>query len=694
MTFPFHFFGTKQKAFLLFFLFFNIIISLNAENPLNLNQADIEMCIINDSVIHALKGEQDQLWNICINPDKVKCKTSIRNPDLLVDNLVFLHASMLQDRDLFINRLKKIRKKTKDPILLHSINSCISKDEYLIAKRLKRENTYNHFTVVLNRISAAVNGLFTGQIQSLFQLPVDLSFAFRKLSWPTPRDRKNLFLLELFTVKYPESLKMDKARSLISKLEKKKNRNAFKQEYRSGKFFLKKKNYDRSLFHFKNALNLYPESAKVKKKIALIKREIASIYRSHIASRSVLDGEDFFLSQDEKDDYKRMIYSLVSGDNVNIISETMNFMEKHPTSNYIDDVRYAASVIYDYQKDRCQIIDKMKDLLEKYPGTNAAHHAYENLNNTDFNPQLEWNRACGEYRSNMWKFILTGGREPDDQIYIISSSAARSPVYAAQNVGIFFALDIFVRGIKSVFKNPVSPEFKIDAASKYYHRFPNNPESRQMCKKLTGLHNREGNYIRALKYARAAGDFSHSKLKKLKDREARKLYLYISASPDLDIRTRRLHKLILQYPDAPVCKKAKIDLDNLVEISIYDFQITRDDLKSYQDLWIDHGLTFLPDYYDGIKKNGEITEKGLLAVEDGPILYYLENERFPLELDISPESRKNLLRAVIARKKESILKEESPFPLELSGGFGSRGFEAYPSFLQIPYNADDLDLFR
>jgi len=215
-----------------------------------------------------------------------------------------------------------------------------------------------------------------------------------------------------------------------------------------------------------------------------------------------------------------------------------------------------------------------------------------------------------------------------------------------------------------------------------------------MCKKLTGLYNREGNYSQALKYANLSGDFSYSRLKKLKDREARKLYLYISASADPDLRARRLHKLILQYPDSPVCKKAKKDLDALAEISIYDFQISRDDLKSYPDLWIDHGLNLSPDFFDGIKNNGEITERGLLAVEEGPVLYYLENERFPAELDISPEIRINLHQAVIARAKEASDKEENAFPLEISGGMGSRGFEAYPSFLQIPYKSDDLDLFR
>lgn len=579
-------------------------------------------------------------------------------------------------------------------------NNLPDSPELRFSKRLLWESRYNRWTALFNCASKAASSLFQGRMQPLFQIPVDFAWGWYQTLQCTPRERKSLFLLNTHLGKNPQVKNREQIERLVARLQNKKVKQLFTQEYRLGLLFMKNGNYARALFHLQNARDLDPRAGKVKNKIICVESELARQKRHRQASLAVLKGEDFFLSEDERHDYDHFIYSIVTSDSPSLQIHASSFFSSYPDSNYNDDVEYMG-ILRDFpllQGD--QIIARLQRLSRVYPDTNSPGLASDLLRDAGFHPLLDLRKQEDRYRADLKIYLFLGKRPFDERVYLVSGRAAQYPGAVLLDIGIFFFLDIGYRTMDCLFGDPIPTDELIQALCIYERKYPDSPPITSLRERISKLYSRQRHYSRALEFAQKAGSIPPGRLEKLSDKKAKAIYNMILEDLDRERKIRNLGGLLSLYPEASIAKRAKKSLDQLIEEDLYEFRLPKKDLKSCSALWDKAILNLDPDLFDGKKENGEMSRDGISAIKEGPIFYRMEGETIIREIPLTPEIRE-LVRSEIGflglgeeKKGSNGKSKERPFPLEISGGLGTGGWEVYPSFVPIPYADDDMDLFR
>ena len=649
--------------------------------------------LIMDSASDAILHRDNSLWKRYLNIAWEEKHFPQAFPSHLSDNLYYLYLSLEEDRDQFLSFSRNLLRMNPDTGVRDRVKHYISSEELIHSRRLLREDTYNRLTMVLNRLSSAMTSLLQGQTQPLLQLPIDLAFVWHRFGRCSPRQRKSLFLLKEHLSRHELSERKPKIQARLAKLEQKRNKQVFLEELRFGRFFRKKGKIQRALFHFSNAASLGIHPGKAEKEIEALKRQLAEKERDRRASLSVLNGEDFFLTEKEKISYYETVYALVTQDLDALEEYNARFLFDYPESNYADDVQYAATAGMDLHTERSDILERLISLTDNHPGANGGKLAQAAMLSPGINPRHDLGKALKDYRARKRKYILFGGREMDEQVYILSSGALQSPSYAAQNLGVIFVVDVLIRGIRSVFATPLSMEDVIERAAFYERTCQSEAWAGELRTLLASIFLKKRQYGKALHYARKAGTFSEDFLNKLEDRHARQLYVLISQMPDQELKTNSLKRLISRYPHSSIIEQARRDLAPFDEESLYEFQISRKELMIHPELCGAEALNLNPMLIDGRGDNGEIDGEGVKAIREGPVVYRVSGVNSAYELPVSDSNRRAVARS-IRQLREREERGEKNFPLEISGGVGSRGFEMYPLFIPIDYNQDDLNLFR
>ncbi|MBN1902329.1 hypothetical protein JW926_13470 [Candidatus Sumerlaeota bacterium] len=569
-----------------------------------------------------------------------------------------------------------------------------------LARRLLWENRYNRYASLLNHASLAVSSIFQGKIQPLFQLPPDIAWIWFQQIQSTPRERKSLFLFHTHLRKNPQDENRETIRKSIQRLERKRRNQLFEQEYRKGLAFRKEDDLHRALFHLKNALDLDPGSHKAEKKMLRIQSELAARDRQSRALSTILDGDDFFLSEQERIEYGQVLLSLLTSDNSAIKDRACSFVYHFPDSNYCDDMKYVEILLNSSSFYSGETLDHFDRIPADYPETNTSRHIFDLLQDPEFHPLLSLENREDRFKADMRKYIFLGERSWEEKAYLYSGGAAQSSGFPSIDAGIFFFLDIGFRSIHSCFGNPVPNDGIIDSLRLYERRYPENPQISFIRRRISNLYARQRNYNPALEFARKSDEVSSERVKKLSDKKAQQLYNMILEDQNLDRKIRNLGRLIFLYPGAPVIKRADKSLDQFMEENLYEFRLSKNGLESCPDLLDKAFLDLSPDLFDGNPENGELSKDGIIAIRDGPVCYGLENETIIKELPLNKETR-DIVRSEIRfrglgekKKKLEGKNRERPFPLEISGGVGTSGWDVYPSFVPLPYTDDDMDLFQ
>jgi len=618
----------------------------------------------------------------------------------LTDNLLYLYSAQIDDPDLEIEWQKRLLHDSPDPFLKIRLQNNLSSEERRAARRLLRENFYNQLALPLNHTSNAVSDVLQGKLQSLFQLPVDLVYAWYQFGLSSPRERRSEFLLKQFLRKYPAAAEGRQIESLVKRLDEKRNKSLSDQEYRYGRFFLKNHNLQRAFFHLENAAALNPSSHKIEKHLLRVKKEIARDARYDQEFLFVLDGENFFFSEEEKKSYQQLIYGIIKEDWNSLLYETGEFQTRFPQSNYADDAAYAKILGFDTQRNRNDLLQYLETLIEQYPDSNIRRFARMTLQDPSFNPSLQVEEAKRGYHAALERYILFGNRSLDQQAYIASSSAVQYDSFVLENIGIIFLLDVLVRGVKCLVTDPIPQDAVLEAACHYELTCPLDPEIIPIRGMLAKMYADRKQYPRALYYARKAGTFSDGEIRKLSHSHAKHLYRLIIQTSDPQQKIRALSQLVSLFPDAPVTKKARKELEKIIEESSYEYRVSKKELAPYPEIW--KGTLELGEaLFDAHRRNGEIADRGIQIMRDGSIQYYLEGDTTCHEIPLT-EEKKDLFRTQLeilefwnpAPGAKGEKPKERAFPLELSGAWGPTGFEMYPAFVPLEEDEEGLNLFR
>jgi len=689
------------KIIFLFLILGNCLCTIaSPECPPKEQDTNSMFFFINEAIKDALINREASMGNL---PDPgVFSDQSCSSPgvSLLTDNLLYLFSTRMEERDRDLAWQKRLLRVSPDPFLKVRLRNNLASDELRAAGRLLRANVYNRLTMTLNHTSNAVSDVLQGKLQTLIQLPVDLVYAWYQLGLSSPRERKSEFLLKQFLRKYPHTPERRDIESLVERLDEKRKKGLSDQEYRYGRFFLNHHNLHRALFHLENAAALNPSSKKIEKHLMRAKQEISRAQRYRQEFLSVLQGEDFFFPEEEKQAYQQLIYGIIIENRDSLLYETREFHSRFPDSNYADDAAYAEILCFDRTQNRNDLLQYLEALIRQYPESNAHRFAQRTLQDPCFNPLLQVQEAKREYRADLERYILFGNRSLDEQVYIASSSAASYYSYAGENIGIVFLLDVLVRGAKCLLTDPISQDAVLEAACHYELTNPLAPDISSIRELMARLYARRNQYPSALYYAHKAGTFPVEKIQKLSHNHAKYLFRLIIQNPDPERKIRYLSQLVFLFPDAPVTKKAQKELDKLVEESLYDYRVSKEELAPYPEIWkgtLDMGEQL----FDARGENGEIAGEGIQILKDGSIHYYLDGDPEPREILLTGE-KKDLFRTQLetlkfwkpATLQKGEKPKERPFPLELSGAWGPSGWELYPAFVPLEEDSEGLSLYR
>ena len=616
----------------------------------------------------------------------------------LIDNLSYLESSMEPDPRERYQRLRDIRGDVNDDICRASLDYMRERDEYRISRKLLRENFYNHTTMLLNHFSSAATSLANGRISPLFQLPIDLVYSIYKMRRITPREKKSLFLLRRFQDKEPRASQSKDVEVTVEKLLTKKRKEQLKEEITRAEIYLESGKPYPAIFHIEKARELKPEDDESKQLLHRVQVGLSRKKAGRESSLGVMNGEGAFISPSESRIYGKLVIDLVMRNDDAFRRNAFRHLREYSESNYVDDVKYAMTSLRDYNMDRREILDKMKELCARHPESNIAHHAKAALEDQSFNIFRKRREAEKQLSRNFWKYVITGRKSMDEHLYIAGTSFARSPEAGGQNWGVFLAMDMFYRLIVSMFRDPVpfSQEKLIEASADIIRESPGSPDNEEILEYLADIHEKRKEYDVALEYAKKMHGAPEKRVQKLQNRRAKKLFLMIKEVADRERRVSLFGQLIDEYPDSPIVKEAKKELQKSVDEAVIDFRITKKELVSDPDILLMSGFSLESRLTDGDVKNAEMSSEGLIFIEEGPVVYRMEGDGPARKKEISGEVRQALKKRIqqLRLTAEAAGGEESVFPLEIRGGVGSSGVDVYPFFSRIPYQADDLELFR
>ncbi|MCX6999913.1 MAG: hypothetical protein NT106_06425, partial [Candidatus Sumerlaeota bacterium] len=272
--------------------------------------------LLNHAMRESLAGNQDTLWRLYIDRGKI---VAGRDFIWFDENLLYLYSSHLGDRDRYLFWQNEVGRVSSNRFLKERVRNNISSDEMSTAKRLLRENRYNHFASGLNHTSAAVTSLLEGQMQPFAQLPIDLAYGLVRASRVTPQERKSLALLNQFHEKYPHNPEFAGMEGTVKRLEGKRLEQIFEQQLTLGRLFARKRAFERALYHYQNALALRPAHKGAQKEMNRLESEIVRQNRERMSSMSVLAGEDFFSSDVERKGYEAIVNALSAGDATSLL---------------------------------------------------------------------------------------------------------------------------------------------------------------------------------------------------------------------------------------------------------------------------------------------------------------------------------------------------------------------------------------
>jgi len=134
--------------------------------------------------------------------------------------------------------------------------------------------------------------------------------------------------------------------------------------------------------------------------------------------------------------------------------------------------------------------------------------------------------------------------------------------------------------------------------------------------------------------------------------------------------------------------------------------LSKRDLASWPDLWFKRGLGLDPNWFDEKDGNGELKDDGVhvLRPDGHTLVFTLRHAGKPDErkiMQLKPEEYAQLDPILKAWKRESQARERAqallegrPFPLELEASAGPGGFDMYPRLIPLPFNPEDLPLYK
>jgi hypothetical protein len=584
--------------------------------------------------------------------ERLKRAESVRHAplaELLSDNVYGLLVACAKDREARMDAYRNLRAVADDDYSNAIAYAGLGTDELLKARRLLRENLYNHFVGTFNYISASASRFINGNTQAVLQVFIDGLFSFRRLGRISDRERESLVLLKCFSDKYPLSPENDWAERKTVRLESKLETKQLEENLVESERAVKTGNTHSALFFADRALESSPDSEQAKRLRLKASADASREERAIVASATVWEHPDVFDSRDRHARYHKALENV--------------FLSASPVP---------VSPSGSSQTQRADLflpprpVEPDRYLIDSYA------------------------RASAEVRTEKLRYLALGERSSEDRAYIISSGIVQGAYDALENLGVFFVFDTALRGVKLALGSPVPEDSAIDAGARYVRRFPDTADAQRICREIAARYERAGDYENASAYYARGGSASPKKLSVLTEKAAKRLLIQIREVEDGEQRLQYLKSLTKQYPQTKAAKTATREIAKLEQSLDTEYIFSKSDMRQSPRLFSDDALGIAPDLVDGSDVNGEIDDDGVRVLRNNIAVYREKGEPRTREIALDAERKKKLdsLHAELqyrdsSRSNIKRLKQRQFIPIEISGSIGGQGVLAYPTLKPI-----------
>ena len=610
------------------------------------------------------------------------------------DAIYYLYNCTRASREEFLAGQEILAANTKSKDWRNRILLSLLSDEIYELNKLEGQNRFNKYTRVFNRVSSSLSQLVMLQPQAAASLLWDGMYSLKKAESTTVKERKMIFLCDQYLKKYPDGAERADVLALQTELKHKMMAERAEQLGQAGRVAMGEGKFGLAVWHLEKAVLLNPtdqDTAKLLNEARVLGNRLDEI-RSLTLGVSDVEAR---LAQPQAEAVGTVARAVLKGDiqSLESLRGSVPFVA--------DSVDYAYAAITEKQGRHDEALNRLNLLTTRAPQTAGGRGARKLLDNPNYNLNESYLAALKEMSSERTKFIWTGRRTKDDNVYAAGSAAIQN-VSNPIAVPALFGLDAAVRAVSERFRTQINVDGVIDSGARYLRKYPNSPRSQEIRTQLADLSKKAGNFESSLEYLEQAGTGTQQEVAKLHENQARALLEKVQMSGDLLERRELLQELTTKYAETNIVRKngakelAKLPPALAADTVVLPAQALKRDSRLAQYLGV------APALVDGSGRNGEVSDEGLaITASADAVEFRLKGEDQWRRGALLTDGRDWVLTAARQLRQDFFASEEGRqllarqrVPLSLDGGLGSGGIDAAVQVIPYPTTRQDRERFE
>lgn len=642
----------------------------------------------------AVQNDRGLLVELLKDADAIGQSGGEKDELSIVQALRYLIIMSTQSREEFLAEGERAARETRNEELRLRFIQALLDDEYYEMAQLKGQDRFNRFTRVFNRASSSLSKLALFQPQDAFQLLIDAAYSMRKARSTSERERRIVYLARRFLQEYPDAPERSEVEELLRQLSEKLRRQRVEQDVLAGQAALEAGDFRAALFHLETATLLDSSHTQARELFEKAKQALAESEEAASNFVSVSDWENMLPSEDQRV-LEEACRALVTGQ-----AEVL-FRAAGKETPLRDSVQYALAALEEQHGNHEHALGILKELAaapQSAPGVRAAAAL---LDTPGYNLDKAFDDALTQLREEQKRFIVTGKRSTEDNIYAASSGAVQSVGSSPATVPALFVTDMLVRSVAEHFRTQLAIDAVVDVGATYLRRYPGSPRATEIAAQLSELASKSGDTARAREYLVLAGREDPSKMAKIRENEARRLFESAQQADNLLARKRLLERIVTEFSETKIARTASQQLQKIPpNIGEGTILLTRKMLT--EDHALVSALGLAPELVDGNKRNGELADEGVALAPDASRYSYRLAKADTFEIRSVPKNQRPSVRVrALALHSAFVFKasgketlQRQVLPLQIEGGAGAGGIEVAPKILPYPDSKKDARLFE
>ncbi|MBN1868870.1 hypothetical protein JW916_16450 [Candidatus Sumerlaeota bacterium] len=627
------------------------------------------------------------------------------------ERLALLQAWLMPSPGLKREMLGRILLASDDPDVRWRARLYLNRMPDRQIRRLRREDRYNRFAGVANYFTDLSADILTGNVQRVLRLLLDGLFVSEPLNRLTPRNRQVLAIYDQWLNAHPPppSSDVDALRPYVEGIRRRRDDEREQELLARGRWHLRNNRPEEARQAFSLCAESDPRNRTARKGLLEAGRASSANMRMRLGANRALP--ETLAHASLRDERRGLLVAMCQRDAQGAALWARRLRETDPAAPIACEAAYAEIVALEsVAPDPLAATEARRFLSASARKDSSAAQRQKAFDRSpDANAAAALARSRSRHRADVWQYVLLGDRSvPTD----LRTPGLRARVHRfIDSVSVLLPFEWIVRGFRCRYGQPLDDVARRDAAASYVMEAramdrPLSAEERQVALDLAESCVRCGYFNQARAWhSLAAGEdpLFESRL----DRKAgRRMLAAARAQAEPASQNEILRDLVARFPDTRSAGKARRLLAKMDERGPKGLGISKTELAQWPSLWLGRALRLDPSWFDGEKANGELAAEGVVidrrlgpeSVEIDLIFPGQKVKKRATPTDqMSREIAKELVaweRESAARRRAAAILDRPAFLLDIEGSAGPGGVDVLPRLAPLPFEPEDLPLFR